>query len=173
MRRPETQRATALRSLVPITVGHLASVAVVCAALVSGLSMDRQWLQALAGVLLAVAALVHLAGGTPRVARAVAGQAGWGLGSFVVSTAHGAGLALVPALMPLCLGGATAGGTLGSAALWQALGVVVVHGVAMIGVTGAIATGVHACRNSVRWIVVQGRPGILPHGRNPFRRSTP
>ena len=159
MRRPEAQRATALRSLVPITVGHLASVAVVCAALVSGLSMDRQLLQALAGVLLVVAALVHLAGGTPRVARAVAGQAGWGLGSFVVSTAHGAGLALVPALMPLCLGGAAAGGALGSAALWQALGVVVVHGVAMIAVTAAIATAVRVCRKRLRWTVVHRWPG--------------
>ena len=46
MGRPEAHPATALRSLVPITVGHLASVAIVCAALVSGLSMDRQWLQA-------------------------------------------------------------------------------------------------------------------------------
>ena len=173
MGRPEAHPATALRSLVPITVGHLASVAIVCAALVSGLSMDRQLLQALAGVLLVVAALVHLAGGTPRVARAVAGQAGWGLGSFVVSTAHGAGLALVPALMPLCLGGAAAGGALGSAALWQALGGVAVHGVAMIAVTAAIAAAVRVCRKRVRWTVVQGRPGILPHGRNPFRRSTP
>ncbi|WP_332746189.1 hypothetical protein [Hydrogenophaga sp.] len=173
MRRPEAQRAPALRSLVPITVGHVASVAVVCAALVSGLSMDRRLMLALAGGLLVVAAVVCLAGRTPQVTRALAGQAGWGIGSFVVSTAHGAGLALVPALMPLCLGEAAAGGAMVSGALWQAIGAVVAHGVVMIAVTGAIATGMRACRNRVRWIVVHRWPGMFPAGRDLFRRTSP
>ena len=99
-------RAQALRALVPIAVGHAASVALVGAAVVFGLSMDRVALQALAGGLLVVVAIVHLSGRTPKVARAPAGHAGLALWSFMMSTAHGAGLMLVPALIPLCMGDA-------------------------------------------------------------------
>ena len=99
-------RAQALRALMPIAVGHAASVALVGAAVAFGLSMDRVALQALAGALLVVAAMVHLSGRTPKVARAPAGHAGLALWSFMMSTAHGAGLMLVPALIPLCMGDA-------------------------------------------------------------------
>ena len=101
-------RAQALRALVPIALGHAASVALVAAAVAFGLSMDRVVLQALAGGLLIVAALLHLSGRTPQRARAPAGHAGLALWSFMMSTAHGAGLMLVPALIPLCLGDASA-----------------------------------------------------------------
>ena len=101
-------RAQALRALVPIAVGHAASVALVAAAVAFGLSMDRVVLQALAGGLLVVVAIAHLSGRTPKRARAPAGHAGLALWSFMMSTAHGAGLMLVPALMPLCMGDASA-----------------------------------------------------------------
>ena len=96
-------RAQALRALVPIAAGHAASVALVAGAVVFGLAMDRFALQVLAGGLLAVAAVVHLSGRAPKVARAPAGHAGLALWSFMMSTAHGAGLMLVPALIPLCM----------------------------------------------------------------------
>ena len=41
----------------------------------------------------------------------------------------------------------------------DALGLVVVHGVAMIAVTAAIATAVRVCRKRLRWIVVHRWPG--------------
>ena len=70
-------RAQALRALVPIAVGHAASVALVAAAVAFGLSMDRVVLQALAGGLLVVAAIVHLSGRTPRRRARRPGTPGW------------------------------------------------------------------------------------------------
>jgi hypothetical protein len=135
-------RAQALRALMPLAAGHAASVALVGAAVVFGLSMDRVALQALAGGLLVVAATVHLSGRTPKVARAPAGHAGLALWSFMMSTAHGAGLMLVPALIPVCMGDASAREM--TASLILALAAVGVHTAAMLAVTGVIATGV--CR---------------------------
>jgi small-conductance mechanosensitive channel len=152
MPRPDTHRAHTLRALVPIAVGHIASVAVVCVALMSGLSMDRQLLQVLAVALLAVVVVVRLSGHTPRVMRALTGHAGWALGAFVMSTAHGAGLALVPALMPFCVGDALAGEAIASEALSQAIVAVLVHAVAMLAVTGLIATSVsRVLTGSIQW----------------------
>lgn len=151
MRRPDTHRAHTLRTLVPIAVGHIASVAVVCVALVSGLSMDRQLLLVLAGALLVVVVVVRLSGHTPRVLRAPTGHAGWALGSFAMSTAHGAGLALVPALMPFCVGDASAGEAIASDTLSDALMAVLLHAVAMLAITGLIATGVQRGLAGLRW----------------------
>ena len=100
-------RAQALRALLPIAVGHAAS----CRAGGRGggaraCRWTAQLLQAWRGALLLVArpcrALArarHRAG--DRVG-APAGHAGLALWSFLMATAHGAGLMLVPALMPLC-----------------------------------------------------------------------
>lgn len=137
-------RAQALRALMPIAVGHAVSVALVGAAVVFGLSMDRVVLQATAGGLLVVVATVHLSGRTLKVARAPAGHAGLALWCFMTSTAHGAGLMLVPALIPLCMGDASAREVTTSGSLTLALAAVGVHTAAMLAVTGAIATGV--CR---------------------------
>jgi len=137
-------RAQALRALMPIAVGHATSVALVAAAVAFGLSMDRVVLQALAGGLLVVAAMLHLSGRTAKGARAPAGHAGLALWSFMMSTAHGAGLMLVPALIPLCMGDAPAREITASGSLTLALAAVGVHTAAMLAVTGVIATGV--CR---------------------------
>jgi hypothetical protein len=137
-------RAQALRALMPIAAGHAASVALVGAAVVFGLAMDRVVLQVLAGGLLVVALMLHLSGRTPRMARAPAGHAGLALWSFMMSTAHGAGLMLVPALIPLCMGDASAREITASGSLALALAAVGVHTAAMLAVTGAIASGV--CR---------------------------
>lgn len=83
-------RAQALRALIPIAIGHAASIAVVAAAVALGVSMDRAVLQASAGALLVVVAIVHLS--VRAAKRARAGQAGLALWSFMMSTAHGAGL---------------------------------------------------------------------------------
>jgi hypothetical protein len=139
-----SDRAQALRALMPIAVGHAASVALVGAAVVFGLSMDRVVLQTLAGGLLVVVATVHLSGRTPKVARAPAGHAGLALWSFMISTAHGAGLMLVPALIPLCTADASARQITAAGSLTLALAAVGVHTAAMLAVTGVIATGV--CR---------------------------
>ncbi|MEO5738113.1 MAG: hypothetical protein ABIQ82_11705 [Variovorax sp.] len=134
-------RARALRALLPIAAGHVASIAVVAATVALGLSMNRVVLQALAGGLLAVVAMLHLSGRTPRLARAPAGHAWLALWSFMVSTAHGAGLMLVPALIPLCMGEASAREVDASGSLILALAAVGVHTAAMLLVTGVIAIG--------------------------------
>ncbi len=135
-------RSRALRALMPIAVGHGASVALVAAAVALGLAMDRVALQAVAGGLLVVVAIVHLSGRTPKRARAPTGHAGLALWSFMMSTAHGAGLMLVPALIPLCIGDASARQITASGSLVLALAAVGVHTAAMLAVTGVIATGV-------------------------------
>ena len=137
-------RAQALRALVPIAGGHAASVALVAAAVALGLSMDRAVLQALAGVLLVVVAVYHLSGRKAKRAPTPAGHAGLALWSFMMSTAHGAGLMLVPALIPLCMGDAPAREITASGSLTLALAAVGVHTAAMLAVTGVIASV--ACR---------------------------
>jgi hypothetical protein len=137
-------RAQALRALMPIAIGHAASVALVGAAVVFGLSMDRVVLQTLAGGLLVVVAVAHLSGRTPTVTHAPAGHAGLALWSFMISTAHGAGLMLMPALIPLCMGDASAREITASNSMTFLLAAVGVHTAAMLAVTGVIAAGV--CR---------------------------
>jgi hypothetical protein len=137
-------RAQAVRALVPIAVGHAASVALVAAAVALGVSMDRDVLQALAGGLLVLVAIVHLSGRTAKRARARAGHAGLVLWSFMMSTAHGAGLMLVPALIPLCVGDTSARGISATGSLTLALAAIGLHTAAMLAVTGVIAAGV--CR---------------------------
>jgi hypothetical protein len=141
-------RAQALRALLPIAAGHAASVVLVAGAVVFGLAMDRFALQVLAGGLLAAIAVLHLSGRTPRAMRAPAGHAGLALWSFMVSSAHGAGLMLVPALVPLCAGDASALEMTGSGPLALALAAVGVHTAAMLAVTAIVAAGV--CRAATR-----------------------
>jgi hypothetical protein len=133
-------RRQALRALLPLALGHVASIVLVAGAVALGLSMDRAALQAGAGALFAVAVLLHLSRRMPQAARAPAGHAGLVLWSFTMSTAHGAGLMLVPALIPLCTG--TLNGS--EPPLLLALLAVGLHTAAMLAVAGVLASG--ACR---------------------------
>ena len=141
-------RSQALRALAPIAGGHAASIALVAAAVALGVSMDRAVLQAMAAGLLVIVALVHVSGRKSRHldpqmhGHGPVGHAGLALWSFMMSTAHGAGLMLVPALVPLCMGSAPGQATTASGALALALAAVGIHTVAMLAVTALIATGV-------------------------------
>jgi hypothetical protein len=135
-------RTQALRALMPIALGHLASVALVAGGVAIGLSMDRTVMQILAGALLVLFALLHLSGHGRRVTRLPAGHAGLALWSFMMSTAQGAGLMLVPALFSLCVGNAPGREITASGSFMLMFSAVVVHTAAMLAVTGAIATGV-------------------------------
>ena len=135
--------AQARRALVPIAIGHAASVAVVACIVAQGMAIDRALFQSLAGALLVGAASYGLLRGEHRVPiSAKAGHAGIALWSFLMATAHGAGLMLVPALVPLCLGDGPAREITASGSLVLALAVVAVHTAAMLVTTGVIATGV-------------------------------
>ena len=134
------------RALLPIGVGHAVSIAVVAGAFAQGLSMDRALVRDLAGALLIGAAAYRLLRGaghrTPISTQA--GHAGIALWSFLMATAHGAGLMLVPALLPLCLADSPAREITASGSLVPALAAVGIHTAAMLVTTGIIAAGV--CR---------------------------
>ncbi|WP_431275805.1 hypothetical protein ACQ858_05795 [Variovorax ureilyticus] len=139
-------RSQALWALTPIAVGHAASIALAAAAVALGVSMDRAVMQAIAAGLLVVVAIAHLAGRKARHThdQGPVGHAGLALWSFMMSTAHGAGLMLVPALVPLCMGTAPGQATTASGALALALAAVGIHTAAMLAATALVATGV--CR---------------------------
>ena len=138
--------AQARRVLLPIGIGHVASVAIVAFTFAQGLSMDRTRVQGLAGALLVGVASTRLLLGagrrTPISARA--SHAGIALWSFLMATAHGAGLMLVPALASMCLADNPAREITASGSLLLALAAVGVHTAAMLATTGVIAAGV--CR---------------------------
>ncbi|WP_374563671.1 hypothetical protein [Ideonella sp.] len=149
---PAGHRVSTWRALVPIAAGHLASMGVVAVAVVFGRSLDRTWLQAAAAGLLAVVAGLHWRARRSKRVCVPAGHAGLALWSFIVATGHGAGLMLVPALIPLCAPGPLARAASATGSLTMAFAAVGVHTVAMLAASGAAANVAHrlwglgACR---------------------------
>nr|WP_316640498.1 hypothetical protein [uncultured Roseateles sp.] len=138
-------RRQALRALLPLAAGHLGSIVLVAATVLLGLAMDRRLVQVLAGGLLVVVVVLCLAGRRCGWRRAPSGHVGLALWSFMMSTAHGAGLMLVPALAPLCFSGDAPGSAIAASdSLALAVAAVGVHTAAMVLAAGAIAIG--ACR---------------------------
>jgi hypothetical protein len=82
------------------------------------------------------------------------GMLGLGAWSFLMASAHGAGLMLIPALIPLCLAAAPGGALTASGSIAISLGAVAVHTLALVVVTGAVALMVY------EWLGV----GILRRG---------
>jgi len=68
-------------------------------------------------------------------------KTGLALWSCLVASAHGSGLMLVPALVPLCLSAAPAREITASGSMLLALAAVAVHMAAMLAVTAALALG--------------------------------
>ena len=136
------RRSVVVQSLIPIAIGHLLSVAAVAGAVLAlGVVIDRRPLLMAAGGGLILWALYHLAYGCRHPARigmqtGFAGLLAW---SFLMATAHGAGLMLVPALVPLCLSGSGAGGITAASPLIDSLAAVGVHTGAAVAVSGIIA----------------------------------
>ncbi len=114
-------------ALLPIALGHAAAVGGVALLVALGASMSAgQWL---CGGLLLLALLKRHA------------KAGLALWSCLVASAHGSGLMLVPALVPLCLSASPAREITASGSLLLALAAVAVHMAAMLAVTAALALG--------------------------------
>jgi hypothetical protein len=136
-------RTIVLQSLVPIALGHAAAIAIVAALVVAaGLVIDPVPLRWAAGSALILWALYQLRYGARHRVRVgmQTGLAGLALWSFLMAGAHGAGLMLIPALIPLCL---APGSVTGSGSLLTSLAAVGVHTGAMLAVTGAIAIVVY------------------------------
>ena len=138
--------AAVARAVPAIAIGHAASVAAVAGALVTaGLAVDEGRLRIATGCVLVAWAIGHLFYGHRRRVRVgmttgLAGLAAW---SFLMATAHGAGLMVLPALMPLCLtDGPLAGLDAGQTAV-TAVAAVGVHTAAMLAATALAAFAVY------------------------------
>jgi hypothetical protein len=142
---------TVLWSLPPIALGHAASIAVVAGAVVlTGFLIEAAWLYRAAGVLLIGWAVYHqLYGHRHRVRVGMtAGFAGLALWSFLMATAHGAGLMILPVVMPLCLAVSPLREIDASGSAAVTLVAVGIHTGAMLAVTALIAVVVY------RWVGV-------------------
>jgi hypothetical protein len=138
--------ATVMKALPPIAVGHFLSIAIVAAAaVVAGVAIDAASVRKAGGLLLLGWAVYHqLRGHRHRVRVGMtAGWAGLASWSFAMATAHGAGLMIVPALVPLCLTGS--GGIDIGNSLSAAFAAVGLHSAAMLAVTAVIAFAVYRC----------------------------
>lgn len=148
-------RAVVLRSLIPIATGHAVSVAIIAAiVVVAGIVIDHELVRVVAGGVLLGWGLYHLLSRHRVRVGMQTGLAGLTLWSFLMATAHGAGLMLIPALIPLCLSDNPARALTASGSFTTALAAVGVHTAGMLTVTGAIALVVY------RWIGV----GFLRRG---------
>ena len=109
-----------------------------------GVMVDQRAIRIGAGVLLIGWAAYHtLYGARHRVRFGMqVGMLGLGAWSFLMATAHGAGLMLIPVLIPLCLAASPAQ-ELSAAGSAIALAAVGVHTLAMLATTGIIAIVVY------------------------------
>ncbi len=135
-------RRAVLMSLPPMALGHALSIWLVAASVLAmGAVIDARAVRVVAGVVLLLWAAYHgLYGHRHRVRVGMTtGLAGLALWSFLMATAHGAGLMLLPALIPLCTGMPA----LGKASLLISLAAVGLHTLATLVVTGLAALVVY------------------------------
>ena len=139
-------RGVVLASLGPIAFGHMLSVAAVVLLVIGfGTVLERRPIEIAGGcLLLGWAAYRWRYGHRHRVRVGMTtGMAGLGIWSFLMATGHGAGLMLVPVVLPLCLAAAPGAELTAGGSLPVAMGAVAVHTAAMLAVTGAVAVGVY------------------------------
>jgi hypothetical protein len=139
-------RTVVLTALLPIAIGHALAILVVALAVVLlGIVVDQRAIRIAAGALLIGWAAYHtLYGSRHRVRFGMqVGMLGLGAWSFLMASAHGAGLMLVPVLIPLCLAAAPARELTAAGSLPVALAAVGVHTLAMLATTGVIALAVY------------------------------
>lgn len=139
-------RRVALLSLIPIAAGHMISIGVVAAAVITlGLVVDQRILETAAGMVLIGWAAYQAAYGHRHRVRVgmTTGMIGLGFWSFLMATAHGAGLMLVPVLIPLCLAATPARELTAAGSLPVALAAIGTHMAAMLVVTLVITVSVY------------------------------
>ena len=138
-------RAVVVQSLVPLALGHALSIGIVATAVVAGTMLDGLPIRIVAGVALLVWGGVLLACGSRHRVRIGmrTGYAGLALWSFLMATAHGSGLMLLPALIPLCRSTNGAGRIDASDSALMSLAAVGVHTLSMLIATGAVAVAVY------------------------------
>jgi len=138
-------RTAMIASLVPVAIGHAISIAFVAGLLVlAGALVPHHVVRAGAGALLLAWATYHWRFGHRHRIRLgmQVGLGGLAVWSFLMATAHGAGLMLWPALMQTCLDGASTGTGVQSPLAAVLVGVGV-HTAAMLGIMLLVAILVH------------------------------
>jgi hypothetical protein len=124
----------------PIALGHALSVGAVAAAFIAADTVvNPNAVRMAAGFGLIGWALYHWRFGHRHRVRfgmkvGLAGLAAW---SFLMATAHGAGLMLWPVLMPLC--SSTVSGPIGTGSIWTAVMGIALHATTMLTITAALA----------------------------------
>jgi hypothetical protein len=140
-----SQRAVLL-SLLPIALGHaIAVAAAVAAVLMLGFMVDRIVLTRLAAVVLIGWAAWHAHYGHQQrpIVGMQTGLIGLALWSFLMASAHGAGLMLLPALLPACASASPAVPSLTGTAFPLALAALGIHTAAMLIAIAVIAIVVY------------------------------
>jgi hypothetical protein len=135
-----------LWALPPIAIGHALSIAIVAGAVVAtGFLIQAAWLYRVAAALPIGWAVYHqLYGHRHRVRVGMtAGFAGLTLWSFLMATAHGAALMILPVVMPLCLAASPLRNMEASGSTAVTLAAVGIHTGAMLAVTALIAVVVY------------------------------
>ena len=168
-------RSAVLLAIPAIAAGHAASILAVALAFVMLSTIVQLHVANLGSGLLLIgcAAVLWLFGHRLRVRIGMTtGLAGLVVWSFVMTTAHGAGLMLLPALMPLCLGEGSVTMATASSVGAMTLAAVTVHAGAMLAVTAAIAlvvyqwVGLAVLRSAwinldLLWIIALAGTGLL------------
>lgn len=139
-------RAVVLLSLFPIALGHALAITVVAMLVVAaGLMIEPTMIRALAAATLILWGLYHLLRGSRHRTR-IGMQTGFAwlaLWSFLMAGAHGAGLMLIPTLIPICLSVISTDAVGKFNPFLISLAAVGFHTAAMLAVTGAVAVLVH------------------------------
>jgi hypothetical protein len=139
-------RTVVLASLIPIALGHALAIAVVVYAVIGlGMAIDQDRFRILAGLLLIAWGLFHVLRGHRHRLRIglKTGMAGLGAWSFIMAMVHGAGIMLIPVLMPLTQTGGHAHHMPVTGSLEVASLAVLLHSLAMLVTTGAVALVVY------------------------------
>lgn len=131
-------RRAVLLAIPPMAIGHALSIAIVAGAVLAlGFGGSANLVRVASGAILILWAAYHFRYGHRHRVRVgmTTGFAGLVLWSFLMASAHGAGLMLIPALIPLC--GAMAQPLSGP--LYISLAAVGLHTLTTLLVSGAIA----------------------------------
>src|SRR5262252_7765223 len=138
-------------ALLPIGLGHALAVAVVLfVALALGIVLEPGWLRPLAAAFLFAWAIWHAVYGRRHKLRfgMQVGLAGLFVWSFLMANAHGAGLMLVPAVIPLCLAAAPAHELTAAGSVFVGFLALALHTGVMLATIAAISIAVY------KWIGV-------------------
>jgi hypothetical protein len=139
-------RAIVVAALAPIALGHALAVgAAIAAFLLAGAIFDRQHIAVAAGLALIGWAAWHALYGHRRRVRVGmrTGLLGLGMWSFLMANAHGAGLMLLPALIPLCFPGMPGAAPTVAGSVVIAMAALFLHTAAMLAVIAAIALPIY------------------------------